>query len=76
MSKPASPSSQQFLSRGTSRNKLHSESDLGARVTFNQTNGSSNHIASFSNSQKASVDVHDGNEGEVEQPLLNSSTNS
>ena len=75
VSKPASPSSQQFLSRGTSRNHLHSESDVPIRIAL-QSNGSNNHIASFSNSQKASVDVHDGAEGESEQPLLNQSTNS
>lgn len=67
MSKPSSPSS--FISRAASRHKLHSESDAGYRGSVHQSNGSSNHIASTSNQQKASAE--DVTEGEVEQPLLN-----
>lgn len=74
MSKPASPSSQQFLTQTASAH--HSESDGGIRVTFSQSNSSGNHIASFAGSQKASVEVHDEPEAELEQPLLKHSSNS
>lgn len=65
MSKPASPTSQQNLTHPTTSSQhLHS-------VTF-----SGNHTASFDNSQKTSAEIHEGPETEVEQPLLNRSTNS
>lgn len=71
MSKPASPTSQQNLNQPESRHHLHSESDGGLRVNF-----SANHTASFDNSQKTSLDIHEGLETEVEQPLLNRTANS
>jgi hypothetical protein len=70
MSKPASPSHQNFLAQHGSNRQLHSESDGGIHVTFNNTSG--NQMASISNLQRTSVEIHEGPETsiEVEQPLL------
>lgn len=48
-------------------------SDGGMRVTFSADSSSSNHIASFTNAQKTSMELNDGadaSEGEQHQPLL------
>jgi hypothetical protein len=58
-----SPTSQNFTQQ------IHNESDGGVRVTFTQSNSTGNHVINFSNSQKNSVE-NDGNESELEQPLL------
>jgi hypothetical protein len=76
MSKPTSgapsPTSQQNLLHAPSSNhQLHSELDGGPRVTFSQSNSMNNHVINFSNSQKNSVELQDGPESELEQPLLN-----
>lgn len=78
MSKPASPTSQQlFLTQPPSTQQLHDLSvDSLARVTLGQSNSSGNHIATFANAQKTSVEMHDGPEAESEQPLLKRSSNS
>lgn len=67
MSKPASPSS--FLP--SSNHQLHNESEVDGLIR--RSNSASNHT---SNSQKVSADTHGGPESEVEQPLLNKSSNS
>ena len=68
ISKPASPLL--ALPQPPSSNQLPSSDhdDGGARVNLSN---SSNHIATYSNSQKA----FDGQDGEVDQPLLNRSAN-
>jgi hypothetical protein len=72
MSKPASPVSQQFINHPVNSNQHHSESDGGIRVLFHNSS-SGNHIGSYPNSAKASIEIHDGQETEqpgVESPLL------
>lgn len=70
ISKPASPSFQNSLTQPPSSQQLNNSDheDSGARVNLSN---SSNHIATFSNSQKSS----DGHEGELDQLLLNRSAN-
>lgn len=67
MSKPASPSLNNVLVQ-PSHNRLNSGEHDDGRVNLSN---STNHIATYTNSQKAS----DGHEGELEQPLLNRSPN-
>lgn len=77
MSKPTSvapsPTSQQNFLHAHHSSNPHSDLDTGIRVTFTQSNSTGNHVINFSNSQKNSVDVHDGVDNEAEQPLLNKS---
>lgn len=65
MSKPASPAS--FLP--SSNHQLHNESEGGVR----HSHSSSNQNCS---TQKTSAETHGGAEADVEQPLLNKSSNS
>lgn len=70
MSKPSSvapsPTSQQnFLQQS------HSESDSGGlRVTFSQSNSTGNHTLNFTNLHKDSIEIHDGQDADAEEPLL------
>lgn len=77
MSKPSSvapsPTSQQnFVQQPMSLHQLHSESDIGGhRVTFSQSNLTGNHTINFTNSQKDSIEVHDGQDADdADEPLL------
>ncbi|KAG5682249.1 hypothetical protein PVAND_011613 [Polypedilum vanderplanki] len=80
MSKPTSmapsPTSQQNFLNAHSSNQSHNELDGGIKVTFSQSSSTGNHVINFMSSQKNSVDVHDGTEGEVDQPLLNKTLSS
>jgi hypothetical protein len=77
MSKPTSvapsPTSQQNFLHAHPSSHLHNDLDTGVRVTFTQSNSTGNHVINFSNSQKNSVEIHDGADNEAEQPLLNKS---
>jgi hypothetical protein len=75
MSKPASPSSQ-LHSQVEPQVNHRSESESGLRVSYSQSSSSGNQVVNFGRSQKASVEIHDGLETEVEQPLLNNTLNS
>jgi hypothetical protein len=72
MSMAPSPTSQQNFLNAHSNQHLNNDSD-GIRVTYSQSNSTGNHIITFGNSQKNSVEIHDGTDVEAEQPLLNKS---
>lgn len=69
-SKPTSMAPSPTSQQNFNQHQLNNEPDNGIRVTFSQSNSTGNHTINFSNSQKNSIEIQDGQDADAEQPLL------